>query len=114
MQSSVKVLPRQSDIELIRFDVDSDFSLIEENIILEALKTTVSLEANRLATNDFVNELKEILIKKVKENLSFKESQREYMKMYDVVCDMESLLITNINLSLFFTSLTSRLMSIKN
>ncbi|MBQ9978132.1 MAG: DNA polymerase III subunit delta' [Clostridia bacterium] len=90
------------------------FSLIEENIILEALKTTVSLEANRLATNDFVNELKEILIKKVKENLSFKESQREYMKMYDVVCDMESLLITNINLSLFFTSLTSRLMSIKN
>ena len=90
------------------------FSLIEENIILEALKTTVSLEANRLATNDFVKELKEILVKKVKENLSFKESQREYMKMYDVVCDMESLLITNINLSLFFTSLTSRLMSIKN
>ncbi len=90
------------------------FSLIEEKVVLEALKVTVSLESNRLATNDFVKELKEILIKKVKENLSFKESQKEYTKMYETVCDMESLLITNINLGLFFTSLTSRLMSIKN
>ncbi|MBR6573014.1 MAG: DNA polymerase III subunit delta' [Clostridia bacterium] len=90
------------------------FSLIQQNIVLEALKTTVSLESNRLATNDFVKELKEILAKKIKENLSFKESQKEYMTMYDVVCDMEPLLVTNINLTLFFTSLTSRLMSIKN
>ena len=90
------------------------FSLIEENFVLEALKTTFSLESNRVAANDFVKGLKEILFKKVKENLSFNESQKEYLKMYDIVCDMESLLITNINLSLFFTSLTSRLMSIKN
>ncbi len=90
------------------------FSLIEENLVLEALKEGFSLEGNRVATNDFVKKLKEILLIKVKENLSFKESQKEYLGMYDIVCDMETLLITNINLSLFFTSLTSRLMSIKN
>lgn len=90
------------------------FSLIEQNLVLEALKTVFTLEGNRLAANDFVKEIKQILSLKVKENLSFKESQKEYSKMYDIVCDMESLLITNINLSLFFTSLTSRLMSTKN
>ena len=90
------------------------FSLIEQNLVLEALKTVFSLEGNRLAANDFVKEIKQILSDKVKENLSFKESQKEYSKMYDIVCDMESLLITNINLSLFFTSLTARLMSTKN
>ena len=90
------------------------FSLLEENLVLEALKSLTALEGNRLAATDFVKELKEILFKKVRENMSFKISQKEYLKMYDVVCDIEPLLITNINLALFFTSLTSRLINIKN
>ena len=90
------------------------FSLIEENGVFQALKTVFPLESNRLLADDFVKELKDVLLIKVKENISFKESQKEYLMMYDIVCDMESLLVTNINLSLFFTSLTSRLMSIKN
>ena len=89
-------------------------SLIEQNLALNALKATLSLEGNRLATNDFTKHLKEILQKKVKENISFKESQKEYLKMYDIVSEMEQLLVTNINLTLFFTSLTSNLMNIKN
>ena len=90
------------------------FSLLEENLIFEALKETVALEGNRVAANDFAKELKSILFVKSKENIAFKESQKEYVKMYDIICEMEPLLITNINLSLFFTALTSRLTSIKN
>lgn len=90
------------------------FNLIEENLALNALKATLPLEGNRLAANDFTKHLKELLLKKVKENIYFKESQKEYLKMYDLVSDMEALLITNINLSLFFTTLTSNLINIKN
>lgn len=88
------------------------FDAIECGDKLAALKCTVSLEKNRAETDIFIKELKFIIINKIKNSAKLRATQLEYTKMYDAVCQAEPLLITNINLSLFFTALVSRIMSL--
>lgn len=80
---------------------------------LEALRVTAKLDKNRAEVNVFIKELKYILTGKIKASARLRETRLEYTKMHDAVCEAEPLLITNINLSLFFTALTSKLMSVK-
>ena len=90
------------------------FSAISQGNALEALRITAALDKNRADADIFVKELKNILIQKVKTSGKLKATRLEYTKMYDSLCKAEPLLVTNINLSLFFTSLTSKFMSIRN
>ena len=80
---------------------------------LAALKCTVPLEKNRAETDVFIKELKFGIIGKIKSSAKLRATRLEYTNMYDAICEYEPLLITNINLSLFFTALVSRLLSLK-
>ncbi len=88
-------------------------SEIEKGDTLSALKVTVKLEKNRPETDSFINELKALVVKRVTDSEKLRATRLEYTRIYDILCEFEPLLITNINLTLFFTSLTSRLAIIK-
>lgn len=90
------------------------FDFIEKGNMLDALLTTVKLEKNRAETTKFASSLKEIIVKKTVENRHLPETSKELTRMFDAVCEFEPLLETNINLALFFSALTSKLISIKN
>ncbi len=89
------------------------FEFVDRKDRLPALKLTVALDKNRAETAKFVKELKSILIEKVKASTRLRATKLEYTKMFDAICETEELLITNVNLSLFFTALTSKLIGIK-
>ena len=74
----------------------------------------MSLDKNRGEVAKFTKELKNILIEKVKKSVKLRATKLEYSRMFDAVCEMEDLLVTNVNLPLFFTTLTSKLIGIKN
>ena len=89
------------------------FENIEKADILSALLCTVSLEKKRPEVDVFVKELCEILIGKIKSAGNMNETAREYMRMYELVREISPLLDTNINLSLFFSALTSKIVAAK-
>lgn len=88
-------------------------SAVEGGDRLSALKAAARLEKNRAEADLFTKELKSLIVQKVTQSAGYPATRLEYSKMYDTVCELEPLLITNINLSLFFTSLTSRLTMLK-
>lgn len=90
------------------------FDAIERSSPLSAMLITVQLEGNRGETLKFTEELSEILINKVKKAEHLSETAREYVGMYDVLCELTPTLNTNINLSLFFSALTAKLSAVKN
>lgn len=90
------------------------FDLLEKGSVLDALLVTAKLEKNRAETTKFTMALKEFIVKKTIESNGLPETSKELTRMFDVVCEMEPLLETNINLGLFFTALTSKLMAQKN
>ena len=75
---------------------------------------TAKLEKNRAETTKFTSALKEIIVKNAIQSSGLPETSKELTRMFDVVCEMEPLLETNINLGLFFSALTSKLMAQKN
>lgn len=111
-----KVLDRISDSsDSIGRSAAHDFlSAIEQNSPLNAMLTTVILEKDRPETAKFTEELGELLINKIKKSGSMTETAREYTDMYTVLSELSPTLNTNINLSLFYTALISKLMAIKN
>lgn len=90
------------------------FDFLEKGNILDALLVTTKLEKSRAETTKFAASLKEIIVKKTVESSSLPETSRELSRMFNSVCEFEPLLETNINLGLFFSALTSKLISIKN
>lgn len=76
---------------------------------LDALLCTAQLEKDRPLANSFIFELKNLLIEKIKVSVSLPMTAKELVCLYDIVCDAEPSLFTNINLSLFFTYLTSKM-----
>lgn len=95
-------------------EVAAEFlNAIDNGNKLSALKCTVPLEKNRAETDVFIKELKFRIIAKIKSSAKLRATRLEYTNMYNAICEYESLLVTNINLSLFFTALVSRLMSLK-
>ncbi len=89
------------------------FEKIEQADILSALLCTVPLEKKRPEVTHFVKELCEILFIKIKSAGNMNETAREYMRIYELVREMSPLLDTNINLSLFFSALTSKIVAAK-
>ncbi len=89
------------------------FKYIEANDKINALKCTVRLEKNRQQADTFIKELKLILIERIKASARLPATRLEYTKMYDAVTDMEDALLLNVNLTLFFTALVSRLTGLK-
>jgi DNA polymerase-3 subunit delta' len=81
---------------------------------VDALVTAAPLEKDRPEALKFAEELSEIIINKIKESGAFTETAREYSRMYTALWDLVPTLNTNINLSLFFTALTSKLMAVKD
>ena len=72
-----------------------------------ALLCTVKMEKDRPLACDFVFELKELIVSKLKASTSLPRTAEELAKIYDVVIDAEASLVTNINLPLFFSYLTA-------
>lgn len=87
---------------------------IEKGSPLSAMLSAAPLEKNRAEAAKFAQELSEILINKIKGSGKLTETAREYTKMYSALCELTPTLETNINLSLFFTALTSKLMAVRN
>ena len=90
------------------------FDYIKEKDRLSALTSTISLEKKRNEADVFIKELKTLLADAVKMSKRLPATRHEYVKMYDAVCELEPLLVTNINIPLFFTALTSKLIAIIN
>ncbi len=82
-----------------------------ENILsgnaYSALLCTVKMEKDRPLVHDFIFELKELICTKLKASSSLPRTAEELAKIYDVVIGAEASLVTNINLPLFFSYLTS-------
>lgn len=81
---------------------------------LSAMLCTVPLEKDRGETAKFVEELSELLISNIKKTEHLSETAREFVGMYDSLCDLTPTLYTNINLSLFFAELTSKMSRARN
>ncbi len=90
------------------------FEAIKRKDKLSSLTVTIPLEKKRSEADVFIKELKTLLAEAVKKSKRLPATKYEYVKMYDAVCEMEPLLITNINIPLFFTALTSKLIAIIN
>lgn len=90
------------------------FEAIEKGNALEAMLVTVPMEKNRPEADKFVSRLSELLALKVKEHYRFVQTAREYAEMFRVVEELKSTLERNIQLSLFFTALVSKLTSVKH
>lgn len=84
-----------------------------ENVLSQnaygAMLCTVKMEKDRPLANDFIFELKELTISKLKAATSLPRTAEELAHIYDSICGAEGSLVTNINLPLFFTYLTSKL-----
>lgn len=89
-----------------------------ENILCgnsyDALLCTVKMEKDRQLANDFIFQLKELVVSKLKASASLPCTAKELANIYDIVIKAEPSLITNINLSLFFAYLTSNLIAKDN
>ncbi|MBO5873215.1 MAG: DNA polymerase III subunit delta' [Clostridia bacterium] len=89
------------------------FEAINRGAALDALLSVTALEKDRAETAKFVSALKEAVSEKFKKSRSYAMVARELAEFHSVICELEPLLNTNINLSLFFTALTSKLLSVK-
>lgn len=89
------------------------FEAINRGAALDALLSVTALEKDRAETAKFVTALKEAISENFKKSRSYTTVARELADFHSVICELEPLLNTNINLSLFFTALTSKLLSVK-
>ena len=87
---------------------------IQRGSALSAMLHTVPIEKDRPEAIKFAEELSELLIAKIKKSQHLTETAREYAKMYDSLSELIPTLHTNINLSLFFTALASKLSAVKD
>ncbi len=67
------------------------------------------LEKDRVRVSEFISELKLITAAKITENTDNTPYLKNLIRIYETVSEMEGLLITNVNLPLFFATLISNL-----
>lgn len=84
-------------------------ALLKNKSTLSILEMLYPLEKSRVEAEGFITELKSVLSDKMRENIQNSRNLLRLTKIYDTVCEFEPLLITNINLSLFFSALVSKL-----
>ncbi len=90
------------------------FDAMQKGSPLSALLCTTPLEKDRPEAGRFAEELQEILINKIKESDRLPQTAKEYTEMYTALCELVPTLNTNINLSLFFAALVSKMTAAKN
>ncbi len=73
------------------------------------LQLVFPLEKDRVAAGEFISRFKLLLADKIREQHTNSIVVSRLLKFYDTVCQIEPHLITNINLSLFFAGMISRL-----
>ncbi len=78
----------------------------------ELLKTVRPLEKDRKEVQGFISSLKGLLAKKARESANDNYTLSVILKYYEVIEQAEPALITNINLSLFFSALVCALKEI--
>lgn len=83
--------------------------LFENRSAYELLKTVYPIEKNRKECEAFIKQLKTIISKKITSQKNSEFALKRLFKYYSVICDAEPALITNINLSLFLSSLVCAL-----
>lgn len=76
---------------------------------LALLKILFPLEKDRVKTQEFVKELKIILTEKLRVSYKNPRLSSKAIKVYDTLCEIEPLLITNVNLSLFLSAFVSKI-----
>lgn len=76
---------------------------------IELLKSVHPIEKDRVAAGEFVTQLKAIIADKIRLGQNNSIILPRLMSYYDTLSEMQPHLITNINLSLFFTALISKL-----
>ncbi len=71
--------------------------------------TLKPLEKDRVKTGEFISELKLLTAEKIRLNAHNTPFLKNLLKIYDTLGSMEGVLTTNINLTLFFTTLIANL-----
>lgn len=77
--------------------------------VYELLKTVYPLEKSRKDCEAFTKELKSILLKRIRAEHSNSFLLSRMMRFYETVTESENSLITNVNLSLYLSSLVCKL-----
>lgn len=84
-------------------------AVLENEPPLSLLLRLKPLEKDRMKASEFISELKILTAEKIRENTANTPFLKNLIHIYDTVSQMEDLLTTNINLTLFFTTLTANL-----
>lgn len=91
--------------------IAADFlnALLENEPPLSLLLRLKPLEKDRAKASEFISELKILTAEKIRENTANQPFLKSLLKIYDTVTEMEDVLSTNINLTLFFTTLVANI-----
>lgn len=84
-------------------------ALLQNENTVDLLLMLKPLEKDRVKAGEFIAELKIATSAKLRENIGFPPFAEILVGIYETLSDMEPLLITNVNLPLFFTTLISNL-----
>ena len=84
-------------------------ALLTNTPTLNLLEMLVPFEKDRVKSSEFIADLKIELAKKMRANINNKYILKRISNMYNTVCECEPQLITNVNLSLFFSALVCAL-----
>ncbi len=93
----------------------TDFAelLITGGSSYELLKITVPLEKNRVKCGEFISELKAQISGRIRTRVKQNLAVDTLMRYYDIINEAEPQLITNINLSLFLSTLVCKLCNVE-
>ena len=84
-------------------------ALLQNENTVNLLLMLKPLEKDRVKAGEFIAELKLATSAKLRENIGFPPFAEILIGVYETVSEMEPLLITNVNLPLFFTTLIANL-----
>lgn len=87
--------------------------VLQNKSTLDLLKEIYPLEKDRVKVQSFIAELKALISDRIIEKRQNSRHLSRLIKIYDIICELEPLLITNINLSLFLTILVSKITGLK-
>lgn len=78
----------------------------------DMLKITYPLEKDRVATGEFISEVKNMLADEIRRNSGSAYVLARLVKIYDIISKLETALSTNINLSLFYSAMICKIKQI--
>lgn len=84
-------------------------AVLEDDSALSLLLLLKPLEKDRVQTSEFISELKLITAERIRSNADNLPFVKNLLRIYETIGNMEEVLTTNINLTLFFTTLVANL-----